>query len=225
MTEYNYKDQTPSMSTASENHSFMMQLLDKAYDAAVSGSVPGTDSAEDLARDYQNDYDEPLKAAEALVRWQNVKAGTSGFVTGLGGLITIPVALPANITSVIYVQIRMIAAIAKIGGYDLHDDRVKTLVFVCLAGNSAKDVLKTAGISVATAAAKGLIKQIPKTVIGQINKAVGFRLITKFGTKGAVNLGKAVPFIGGVLGAAMDAAATNAIGNVAIKTFIDENYN
>ena len=213
------------MSTASENHSFMMQLLDKTYDAAVSGSIPGADSAEDLARDYQNDYDEPLKAAEALVRWQNVKAGTSGFVTGLGGLITIPVALPANITSVIYVQIRMIAAIAKIGGYDLHDDRVKTLVFVCLAGNSAKDVLKTAGISVATAAAKGLIKQIPKTVIGQINKAVGFRLITKFGTKGAVNLGKAVPFIGGVLGAAMDAAATNAIGNVAIKTFIDENYN
>lgn len=212
------------MSSDSDNHSFMMQLLDKAYDAAVSGSVPGTDSAEDLARDYQNDYDEPLKAAEALVRWQNVKAGTSGFVTGLGGLITIPVALPANITSVIYVQIRMIAAIAKIGGYDLHDDRVKTLVFVCLAGNSAKDVLKNAGISVATAAAKGLIKQIPKTVIGQINKAVGFRLITKFGTKGAVNLGKAVPFIGGVLGAAMDAAATNAIGNVAIKTFIDENY-
>ena len=216
MTEYNYKDQTPSMSTASENHSFMMQLLDKAYDAAVSGSVPGTDSAEDLARDYQNDYDEPLKAAEA--------AGTSGFVTGLGGLITIPVALPANITSVIFVQIRMVAAVARIGGYDLHDDRVKTLVFVCLAGNSAKDILKTAGISIATAAAKGLIKQIPKTVIGQINKAVGFRLITKFGTKGAVNLGKAVPFIGGVLGAAMDAAATNAIGNVAIRTFVDENY-
>lgn len=212
------------MSTESENHSFMMQLLDKAYDAAVSGSVPCTDSAEDLARDYQNDYDDSLKAAEALVRWQNVRAGTSGFVTGLGGLITIPIALPANITSVIYVQIRMIAAIAKIGGYDLHDDRVKTLVFVCLAGNSAKDVLKTAGISVATAAAKGLIKQIPKTLIGQINKAVGFRLITKFGTKGAVNLGKAVPFIGGVLGAAMDAAATNAIGNVAIKTFIDEDY-
>lgn len=212
------------MSAESENHSFMMQLLDKAYDAAVSGSVPGTDSAEDLARDYQEDYDDPLEAAEALVRWQNVKAGTSGFVTGLGGLITIPVALPANITSVIFVQIRMIAAIAKIGGYDLHDDRVRTLVFVCLAGNSAKDVLKSAGISVATAAAKGLIKQIPKTLIGQINKAVGFRLITKFGTKGAVNLGKAIPFVGGVLGAAMDAAATNAIGNAAIKTFIDEDY-
>ncbi len=208
----------------SENQSFMMELLDKAYNVAISGGVPGTDSAVELAEDYLNDNDSPLKAAKALVRWQNVKAGTSGFVTGLGGLITIPVALPANITSVIYVQIRMVAAIAKIGGYDLHDDRVKTLVLVCLAGNSAKDILKTAGISVATAAAKGLIKQIPKTLIGQINKAVGFRLVTKFGTKGAINLGKAIPFIGGVLGASMDAAATNAIGNVAIRTFVDPSY-
>ena len=207
----------------SEKQSFMMELLDKAYNVAVSGGVPGTDSAVELAEDYLDDHDSPLEAAEALVRWQNVKAGTSGF-TGLGGLITIPVALPANITSVIYVQIRMVAAIAKIGGYDLHDDRVRTLVFVCLAGNSAKDILKTAGISVATAAAKGLIKQIPKTLIGQINKAVGFRLVTKFGTKGVVNLGKAVPLIGGVLGATMDAAATNAIGNVAIRTFIDADY-
>ena len=53
----------------------MMQLLDKAYDAAVSGSIPGTDSAEDLARSYQNDYDEPLKAAEALVRWRHPQKG------------------------------------------------------------------------------------------------------------------------------------------------------
>ena len=207
-----------------EKQSFMMELLDKAYNVAVSGGVPGTDSALELAEDYLKDHGSPLEAAEALVRWQNVKAGTSGFVSGLGGLITIPVAVPANITSVIYVQIRMVAAIAKIGGYDLHDDRVKTLVFVCLAGNSAKDILKTAGISVATAAAKGLIKQIPKTLVGQINKMVGFRLVTKFGTKGVVNLGKAVPLIGGVLGATMDAAATNAIGNVAMRTFIEAGY-
>lgn len=52
----------------------------------------------------------------------------------------------------------MVASIAKIGGYDFYDNRVKTLVYVCLAGNSAKDILKTASISVATVAAKGLIK-------------------------------------------------------------------
>lgn len=207
-----------------EKTSKLMMALEKAYDLTISGGIPGMDSAQELADSYMDKYDSDLEAAKALVRWQNVKSGTSGFVTGLGGMITIPVALPANIMSVLYVQIRMIAALAIIGGNDVHDDRVKTMVLVCLAGDAARDVLKKAGVAAATAIGKGLIKQIPKTLIGQINKAVGVRLITKFGTKGVINLGKAIPLLGGVLGATMDAAATNAIGNVAIRTFVDEGY-
>lgn len=53
-----------------------------------------------------------------------------------------PVAIPANITSVLYVQIRMIAAIAIMGGYNLRDDRVKSLVYVCLVASSTADVVK-----------------------------------------------------------------------------------
>lgn len=207
-----------------QESSKLMMALEKAYDLSISGGVPGTDSAQDLADEYMGKYKNVVDAAEALVRWQNVKSGTSGFITGLGGLITIPLALPANVMSVLYVQIRMIAALAIMGGNDVRDDRVKTMVLVCLAGDAARDVLKKAGVAVATAVTKGLIKQIPKTLITQINKAVGMRLITKFGTKGVINLGKAVPLLGGVLGAAMDAAATNAIGNVAIRAFVDENY-
>ena len=207
-----------------EKTSKLMMALEKAYDLTISGGIPGMDSAQELADSYMDKYDSDLEAAKALVRWQNVKSGTSGFVTGLGGMITIPVALPANIMSVLYVQIRMIAALAIIGGNDVHDDRVKTMVLVCLAGDAARDVLKKAGVAAVTALGKGLIKQIPKALIGQINKAVGMRLITKFGTKGVINLGKAVPVLGGILGAAMDAAATNAIGNVAIRTFVDDGY-
>jgi hypothetical protein len=36
--------------------------------------------------------------------------------------------------------------------------------------------------------------------------------------KGAVNLGKMVPFLGGVIGGTIDAVATNIIGNVARDT-------
>ncbi|MGO2174028.1 MAG: EcsC family protein, partial [Staphylococcus equorum] len=75
--------------------------------------------------------------------------GTSGFLTGLGGMITLPVALPANITSVVYVQMRMIAAIAHIRGYDLKDDEVKTLVYLCLTGQTAGDILKDVGVKFA----------------------------------------------------------------------------
>ena len=165
---------------------------------------------------------ELVDKVNALIRWQNTKAGTSGFITGLGGIITLPVAIPANISSVIFIQVRMIAAIAHMGGYDLKDDRVKTLVYTCLTGNAAKDIVKNIGITISTKMTNTLIKNISGETIKAINKAVGFRLITKFGQKGAINLGKAIPLVGGVVGATFDSVSTNTIGNISRNIFIEE---
>jgi hypothetical protein len=115
----------------------MMQVLDWAYDKAVNG-VAGLDSASELAADYMSQGGSRIEQANSLIRWQNTKAATSGFISGLGGVITMPVAIPANIASVMYVQIRMIAAIAYMGGHNLKNDRVKSLVYACLTGNAAK---------------------------------------------------------------------------------------
>ena len=41
-----------------------------------------------------------------------------------------------------YVQIRVIAAIAHMRGYNPKDDEVKTLVFSCLTRQAATDILK-----------------------------------------------------------------------------------
>ena len=49
---------------------------------------------------------------------------------------------------------------------------------------------------------------------------MGFKLFTKFNEKGVVNLSKAVPFLGGVIGGAVDAASTDVIGNAAINFFL-----
>ena len=198
-----------------------MQALDWAYEKAVNG-VSGLDSASELAESYMNKGGTLTDQSNSLIRWQNTKAGTSGFITGLGGIITMPVTIPANITSVLYVQIRMIAAIAHIGGHDLNDDRVKSLVYACLAGNAAKDILKDIGIVVGTKLTTNAIKNISGKTIIAINKKVGFRLLTKFGEKGVINLGKAVPIIGGVIGATFDSIGTNVGGNVARDTFIQE---
>ena len=72
----------------------MQQALDFAYDKAVNG-VAGLDSAIELAESYKND-DCLHEQCNSLIRWQNMKAGTSGFVTGLGGLTLMPVTLPTN---------------------------------------------------------------------------------------------------------------------------------
>lgn len=197
----------------------VMTILDKTYEIALDG-LPTSKSVFELADDYRGKYEDVLTASVKLRDYQIMKCGTSGFLTGLGGIITLPVALPANLTSVVYVQMRMVAAIAEIGGYDVNSDQVKSLVYLCLTGNSMKDIVKAAGISFGTKFTTAMIKKIPGTVLVKINQKVGFRFVTKFGTKGIINLGKAVPLVGGVIGAGFDVTSTKIIANNAINLFI-----
>lgn len=195
----------------------MQQALNFAYDKAVNG-VAGMDSATELADSYKNS-DCLHDQCNSLIRWQNTKATASGFVTGLGGLLLMPVTLPANITSVLYVQVRMIAAIAHLAGHDLKDDKVKTMVYVCLVGNGAGEILKNTGIQLGKKLATSAVKNISGKVITQINQKVGFRLVTKFGEKGIINLGKAIPLLGGIIGGGADLISTNIIGNTTRDVF------
>ena len=198
-----------------------MKAMDWAYDKAING-VSGVDSAEEMASDYLQGEGTLRDKANSLIRWQNAKAGATGFITGLGGLLILPVALPANITTVLFVQIRMIAAIAKMGGYDLKNDRVKSLVYSCLVASSALDVAKQTGIAIGERVAMNAIKNMSGEIVKQINQKVGFRLFTKFGEKGIVNFGKAIPVVGGIIGGLFDTVSTNTIGNVARDTFLPE---
>lgn len=195
------------------------RMLDWAYEGALTG-IPGMDSAYEMADNFLTKHESTDQAINSLIRWQNTKAATSGFLTGLGGIITLPVAIPANIASVMYVQIRMIAAIAHMKGHDLKDDQVKTFVFVCLTGQSASGILRTAGIQAGNSLAKQVIKKIPGEAIKAINKKVGFRLVTKFGQKGVVNLGKAIPIAGGLIGGTVDGVGTSIVGKTAKKVFV-----
>ena len=196
------------------------EALAKLYSSALNGIPRVSGSVDDLVEDYLSKYETVEEAAAALVRAQVVKCGTSGFITGFGGLITLPVAIPANLSSVFYVQMRMIAAIAVMGGYDVRSDQVKTQIYVCLTGTSVADLLKEAGINAGKQAARSAIKKIPGAVLTKINQRIGFRFITKFGEKGVVNLGKCVPLVGAVIGGGMDVASTRVIGKRAIAEFI-----
>lgn len=196
----------------------LMQVLDWSYEKAVNG-LPGMENAEELANKYISKSSSIDDAIDQFISWQQAKCATSGFITGLGGIITLPVSVPANISSVIYIQTRMIATIANMKGYDLKDDQVRTLVYVSLTGQSAADILKQSGIKLGTNVAKSLVKKIPGEVIKNINQKVGFRLLTKFGQTGVINLGKCIPLVGGVIGGTVDAIGTRTIGKTAKKVF------
>ena len=194
------------------------KFLGYIYEKAVNG-FSGLDSAIELGDDYLKGDDELEDKINSLIRWQNTKSFGTGFATGVGGLATMPVAVPAGMASALFIQIRMIAAIAHMCGFNIKDDRVKTLCFVCLTGHSAKDFIKSVGIKITEKMAQNLIKNIPGKILIEINKRVGIRLLTKGGATGIINLTKAIPLIGGVVSGSVDAAFTNSIGNAARDTF------
>ena len=201
------------------NQGMIIKALDYSYNKAIDG-LPGHDTSEELAQNYLIGDGALEDKAKRLVKWQMAKAGTSGFITGIGGLITMPVAIPANITSVMYVQVRMIASIAVMGGYDIRSDQVKSLVYMCLCGSAVTDIVKDVGINVGTKLSITAINKISGATLTKINQAVGFRLLTKFGQTGVINLGKSIPFVGGIIGGTVDGVSTKTIGNIAINTFL-----
>lgn len=215
------------MNEETENKlSIINTALNWSYDKAINGL--GTFAkAENFANEYlKSNNNHKINAANSLIRWQNTKAATSGFLCNLGGIITLPVSIPSNMASSLYIQLRMISAIAHIGGHDIYDDRVKTLCYVCLTGNSAADIIKQAGIQFGKKfTASAIQKYITGEMLKTINKAVGFRLITKAGSTGIINLTKIVPVLGGIVGGSFDGIITNKIGNVARDTFIEKETN
>ena len=202
----------------------VMILLDKLYGTVCDG-IPGMfKSVEESVSDYIIKEKSVDYAAKRIINDTVTICTTSGFLTSLGGVITLPVTVPANVASVICMQLRMIAMLAHLGGFDVKSDTVQALIYACLAGVSVGEVVKKAGIAAGNKVTVNLIKKIPGTALVKINQKVGFRFVTKFGEKGIVNLGKVVPVVGGVIGGGIDFFETRGIGKRAVKEFINYDF-
>ena len=202
----------------------IMALLATCYEKCLNGVPHVSPSVEELAKDYLSKYSTKQQACKAMLNNQIIKCTTSGFITGFGGINTLPVTVPANIGSVLYVQMRMIACTAYMAGFELNSDQTQTFVYACLAGVSVNKLVKQAGIKFGVKFANGLIKKIPGKVLTKINQKVGFRFITKFGSKGIINLGKLVPGVGAVIGGGLDLVETKAISARAYKWFFEGDF-
>ena len=202
----------------------LMKVLSSVYDKSKEGIKHVSPPVEEIAEKYLRRYKTKERAAKAMLNTQVAKCTTSGFITGFGGLITLPVTIPANISSVLYVQMRMIACTAYLGGWDLDEDEVQTFVFACLAGVSVNEVIKKFGVEFGGKVALAGIKKIPGEVLVKINQRIGFRFITKFGEKGLINLGKMIPVVGAVINGGFDLVETKLIANRAYKMFILKDF-
>lgn len=198
----------------------MQEILSTLYIKSVAGIPKVSLPVDDLVEDYLSKNENVEQAVKSLINNSTAKCGTSGFLTSFGGFATMIATLPANITSVMYVQLRMCCAIAKMGGYDIHSDQVQTLIYACLTGTAATEILKSSGIKFANKFGVAMVDKIPGKALTAINRKVGFRFMTKFGETGIINLGKVVPVVGGFVGGGIDVASTRIIGKNAYNIFV-----
>src|SRR5688572_7793179 len=207
------------METNNENKA--LRLVQWLSDRAIDGVRP-LSSARDLADEYLLDrsYKSHGARVDALIRWETTKNFTSGFITGLGGVLVLPISLPAAVAASWLIQARMAAAIARIYGHDLKSESVRTFMVAALVGDSLKDIAKASGIVLGRGVATTLANRaLPGKALLAINERVGLRLLMHAGKRGGTTVVRGVPFVGGFVGGAFDALACRIAGRSAKALF------
>lgn len=193
-------------------------MIERLMDVGIDGKGP-FDSAQRVAHVAMAQHPGAERAIDALVRSQLKLGAAGGFVTSLGGFVTMPIALPANVLGFYLVATRMVAGIAAIRGYDIREPEVRSAVLLALVGADADDLLKKAGYASTGRLANLAAQRLPGPALIAVNKGVGFRLLTQFGRKSVTRFGKAVPLVGGVVGAGVDTFLLKRIADHARREF------
>ncbi|HVF04963.1 MAG TPA: EcsC family protein [Frankiaceae bacterium] len=193
-------------------------LVHKILDAGVDGVGP-LKGARQLADEHLAAHADPEKAIDRLIATHTRIVGAAGFAAGVGGLPTLAFTIPADLTVFYALSARCVAGIAHLRGYDINSDEVRSVVLLTLIGSAGAVAAAEVGIQIGNKASMAALRKLPGSALIAINKKVGFRLLTKFGERGAVNLVKIVPVVGGGVGATVNATALRSISRYAKKNF------
>ena len=196
------------------------RLVAMLVDTGLDGRGP-LSSARELADEaLAKSGGDREQAINRLARTTVITGGIGGFVTGLGGFVTMPVSLPVNVAEFYIQAVRMVGGIATLRGYDLAEPRVRTAVLLTLVGSDSDEVLKKAGMtSAGTAVTSFALKGLPPGALMVVNKAVGFRLMRGVSEKVLSRFGRGIPVAGGLVGGGIDGFMMKKIADHAMKEF------
>jgi len=200
--------------------SAITRLIENILQIGIDGRKP-FDSADAVAKDALASAGGNVdKAVNKVVRSHVTSGAAGGLVTSLGGFLTMPVAIPANLFEFYVQATRMTAAVAKLRGYDITQPNIRTAVLLTLVGSRSEDVLAKAGVTTGTGRITSLaLRNLPRPAMMMVNKAVGFRLLRSVGESTLAKLGKGVPVVGGAVGGVLDGYMMNKIAEQALKEF------
>lgn len=194
-------------------------LLGRLYPTVLDG-LPGLGTPMALAADVRQAGGSVEEQADRLVRRHIALSASAGFLSGLGGWLTLPVVLPANVAGVAALQLHMAASVAALAGHDPRQAGIRERVFGCLVGAGPADPARDAeqetldrfglklaerGLNLVVSSTVGAAKWGAKKVVsGQIKRRVL----------------RGIPLLGGFIGAASDGYVTSKVAQSARDEFI-----
>lgn len=188
---------------------FLTQLYPRALDG-----LPLLGTPEATAAPWRQRRGARRARAEQMISPHLLLAGTTGFVTGLGGFLTMPIAVPADLAGVALLQLHMAASCAALAGRDLHTKATRAEVVECLLKTDVgentveEETANRVGVKLAE---KGLRFFIGKAVTWSAKQA-GERLMARRFARG-------IPLVGGAIGAVSDAYITRVVAGHTLDTF------
>ena len=197
--------------------SFVREALHRAITGV--GPLPAASTAaETQLREQKGDVD---KAVHEVIENHVRYAAAQGFVTNIGGLVTVALTIPTNITGLALIQCRMIAGIAHLRGYDLDDPRVRNAILTCLIGEDAVNALVKKRKLPAPPMALATAPQHDPDLDRIISAEVAAELVTKVaGKRLATTVGRRIPIAGGFIGLGADAFSTWKVGRYADRELL-----
>lgn len=196
------------------------QLVEKILSVGLDGVGPYPSATKTAADALASAKGDTAQAINKITRRHVVGGGVGGIVTGMGGFVTMPIALPANVFEFYVQAARMVGAIATIRGYDVKQPNIRAAVLLTMVGSHSDEVLAKAGLATGGGRLANMaVGRLPRSAVMMINKAVGFRLLRTLGEGTFSRLGRAVPVVGGAVGGALDGYMMHRIADQAFKEF------
>lgn len=196
-------------------------LISAVFDRSITLQQPAAKAHVERLRRVNPDKT-PQEIIKMLDRTYLGVVTTSGAAAGAtaaapNGVVQIPAAL-ADVAAYLEASVLYALSLAEVHEVHVEDlERRRLLVTAIMLGNSAssKIVDKVIGRTVPHWGKK-IVETIPNEALKQINKVMGPRFVTKWGTKqGVLVLGKQVPLM---LGAAVGGTGNGAFGWFVIKS-------
>jgi hypothetical protein len=196
------------------NSGFVHETVQRAI--AGGGPLP---SAAAAAENHLAEKDGDVEDAIREVVYHHVSAaGVEGFVTNLGGLVTMAAMIPLNVTGLALLQSRMVAEIAHLRGYDLTDNRVRDAILLCMLGEGTVRELvkehKVPGAPMVLATAPAYDPELDRIIAAEVTSALVSRVLGKKATTAVI---RRFPGVSGVWGATADSVSTWHVGRYAAR--------